>query len=256
MKWTTLFQVELTKIRRSKILLLLILPSLILWIPNVMNSSLNFQMDDIGISPENSFLIQGFMGLAWFLSPAFLVVLTVMLWQTERSGRGIVKMLSLPASPSAFSLVKFLLLLGLSAIQVFFSVVCYYGAAFAASRLNDYDFLVSPLFVGRFAFFLWLTCIPMAALFWMISTCIRTSVFSAAAGLALIVPSVLLINTKIWFLYPVCYPFYYLIHEYSKLASTMTPYELPLAPWILSAAAFTVACLAASCIRFGKKEIQ
>ena len=79
MKWTTLFQVELTKIRRSKILLLLILPAVILWVPNVMNASLNFQMDDIGISPENSFMIQGFMGLAWFLYPAFLVVLTVLL---------------------------------------------------------------------------------------------------------------------------------------------------------------------------------
>ena len=30
MKWTTLFQVELTKIHRSKILLLLILPAVIL----------------------------------------------------------------------------------------------------------------------------------------------------------------------------------------------------------------------------------
>ena len=101
MKWTTLFQVELTKIRRSKILLLLILPAVILWVPNVMNASLNFQMDDIGISPGNSFMIQGFMGLAWFLYPAFLVVLTVLLWQTERRGRGIVKMLSLPANISS-----------------------------------------------------------------------------------------------------------------------------------------------------------
>ena len=39
MKWTTLFQVELTKIRRSKILLLLILPAVILWVPNVMNAA-------------------------------------------------------------------------------------------------------------------------------------------------------------------------------------------------------------------------
>ena len=180
MKWTTLFQVELTKIRRSKILLLLILPAVILWVPNVMNASLNFQMDDIGISPENSFMIQGFMGLAWFLYPAFLVVLTVLLWQTERSGRGIVKMLSLPANTAALSLTKFLLLLALSAMQIFFSVVCYFAAAFAASRLNDYNFMISPMYVIRFAFLLWVTCIPMAALFWMLATCIHTSVFSAA----------------------------------------------------------------------------
>lgn len=255
MKWTTLFQVELTKIRRSKILLLLILPAVILWVPNVMNARLNFQMDDIGISPENSFMIQGFMGLAWFLYPAFLVVLTVLLWQTERSGRGIVKMLSLPANTAALSLTKFLLLLALSAMQIFFSVVCYFAAAFAASRLNDYNFMISPLYVIRFAFLLWVTCIPMAALFWMLATCIHTSVFSAAAGLALIVPSVLIINTKVWFLYPVCYPFYYLVHEYSGMAASMTTNEIPMVSWLLSAAAITLICLAVSCARFGKKEI-
>ena len=140
-------------------------------------------------------------------------------------------------------------------MQIFFSVVCYFAAAFAASRLNDYNFMISPLYVIRFAFLLWVTCIPMAALFWMLATCIHTSVFSAAAGLALIVPSVLIINTKVWFLYPVCYPFYYLVHEYSGMAASMTTNEIPMVSWLLSAAAITLICLAVSCARFGKKEI-
>ena len=41
----------------------------------------------------------------------------------------------------------------------------------------------------------------MAAVFWMIANLIQTPVFSVGIGLASIVPSVLMINTKIWFAY-------------------------------------------------------
>ena len=65
----TLTAVEFKKIRRSKILLIMIAATVILWLPNVLNADLNFDMSDIGISPEDSFFIQGFMGMAWFIYP-------------------------------------------------------------------------------------------------------------------------------------------------------------------------------------------
>lgn len=81
----TLTAVEFKKIKRSKILLILIAATVILWFPNTLNADLNFDMSDIGISPENSFFIQGFMGMAWFIYPAVMVVTTVILVQTERT---------------------------------------------------------------------------------------------------------------------------------------------------------------------------
>ena len=41
----------------------------------------------------------------------------------------------------------------------------------------------------------------MAAVFWMIAVLIASPIFQIGIGLASIVPSVLLINTKVWFAY-------------------------------------------------------
>ena len=49
------------------------------------------------------------MGMTWFMIPASLVICTVLLTQTERSGKGMLKMLSLPVRP-ALCLAKFTVL--------------------------------------------------------------------------------------------------------------------------------------------------
>lgn len=38
-------------------------------VPSIFNANLNFGMQAEGISPENNFFIQGFMGMAWFMFP-------------------------------------------------------------------------------------------------------------------------------------------------------------------------------------------
>ena len=96
MSWFSLIGIELKKLRRSHIFWLLLAPLLVLWIPMVINSGMNFNMQAEGISPEHNFLVQSLMGLAWFMFPASLVVETVLLNQTERGGRGMLKMLTLP----------------------------------------------------------------------------------------------------------------------------------------------------------------
>ena len=70
MNFFTLIGIEFKKIRRSKILWILFAAVIILWLPSVLNAHMNFEMQDTGISPQNNFLIQGFMGMAWFIFPA------------------------------------------------------------------------------------------------------------------------------------------------------------------------------------------
>ena len=53
----------------------------------------------------------------------------------------------------------------------------------------------------------------MLTFFWMLAVCIVAPVFSVGAALASIVPSVLMLNTKYWFLYPMSYPFYLIMEE-------------------------------------------
>lgn len=113
---------------------------------------------------------------------------------------------------------------------------------------------MSPLFVIKEAGLLLLSSIPMLAIFWLLAVCIQTPIFSVGIGLASIVPSVLMINTKIWFAYPMAYPFFVITAEYGKLAANLNTAQVDLVPWLPVAACITVICLLIACSCFGRAE--
>lgn len=254
MSFLYLIGIEFKKIRRSKILLILAVAAIILWLPSIFNANLNFGMQAEGILPENNFLIQGFMGMAWFMFPASMVVSTVLLNMTERSNKGILKMLSLPIATTGLCLAKFVVLLALAAFQILMAVGMYFISAGIASQIQDYNFILQPLFVFKEAGLILVSAIPMLTFFWLLSVCIQTPIFSIGVGLASIVPSVLMINTKIWFAYPMSYPFFVITAEYGKLASNLTTAQVEFIPWIPVAVSITMICLFISCLRFGQAE--
>lgn len=254
MSFLSLVGVEFKKIRRSKILLILAVAAVILWIPSILNAKINFGMQAEGISPENNFFIQGFLGMAWFMFPASMVVGTVLLSQTERANKGILKMLALPISTAELCMAKFVVLLTLAAAQILMMTGMYYISAAVSSGTQGYSFILPPLFVLNEISLIFLSAIPMIALFWMLSVCIQTPIFSIGVGLASIVPSVLIINTKTWFAYPMAYPFFVITSEYGKLAENIDTAQVELIPWIPVAVAITLICLGISCLRFGQAE--
>ena len=254
MSFISLLGVEFKKIRRSKIMIILSVAIIALWLPSVFNADMNFQMQAEGIAPEYNFLIQGFLAMSWFIFPASMVVSTVLLNQTERSNKGILKMLALPVSTSKLCLAKFAVLFTLATIQVLMSVGMYYLSAVIVTETQGYNFVLSPLFVFKEAGLLLLSSIPMLAVFWLLAVCIQTPIFSVGIGLASIVPSVLLINTKIWFAYPMAYPFFVITAEYGKLAVNLNTAQVDFAPWLPVAACVTVVCLLIACSCFGKAE--
>ena len=254
MNFFSLVTVELKKIKRSKILLILLVPVVMMWIPSVLNSDFTFDTRGIPITPENNFFIQGFMGMVWFMIPASLVICTVLLSQTERSNKGILKMLSLPISTTKLCLAKFTVLLMLAAVQMVMSIGAYYICAAIVTNTQDYNFVLEPLYVCKIVCSLYAAAIPMAAVYWAISTVIQSPIFSVGIGLASIVPSVLMINTKIWFAYPMSYPFYLLMVAYGRAAEGVYETQIAWLPWLPAAIGITILALAVSCIRFGASE--
>ena len=254
MNFLSFVDIEFKKIRRSKILFILAVSTIILWLPSIINADLNFGMQAEGISPENNFLIQGFMGMAWFMFPASMVVCTVLLNMTERSNKGILKMLSLPIDTMKMCLAKFIILVALSAFQILMTTGMYFISAGIASQTQNYNFILQPLFVFKEAGLIFAAGIPMLAFFWLLSVCIQIPIISIVIGLASIVPSVLIINTKIWFVYPMSYPFFVITAEYGKLASNLTTAQVDLIPFLPVAIGITIACLFISCLCFGQAE--
>lgn len=254
MNFLSLVGVEWKKIRRSKIFFILILATVILWIPSILNADLNFGMQTEGISPEYNFFIQGFMAMAWFLFPATMVVITVLQNQTERAGHGILKMLALPVSTVKLCMAKFVVLVSFSAIQFLMSIGMYYVSAMIAGTMENYNFMLPPLFIFKEVGMMWASAIPMLAFFRLLAVCIQTPIFSIGIGLTSVVPSVLMINTKVWYAYPMAYPFFVITSEYGKLAANLKTAKVELIPWLPVAALITIVCLMISCIRFGQAE--
>lgn len=254
MNLLSLIQVEFQKIRRSKIMLILIIAAIIMWIPAMMNGDMNFNKDNIGITPENNFLIQGFLGMAWFMFPASMVVSTVLLHQTERKNRGILKMLSLPIRRTSLCIAKFIVLLVLSVLQIAMTVIMYYISAMVVSKTQNYDFILPFSFVAKEAALILVSGMPMLTVFWLLSILIETPIFSIGIGLTSIVPSVLIINTKIWFAYPMAYPFFVITSEYGKLSTSMSGTSVDIIPFLPTAIGIAVVCLLISCLRFGQSE--
>ena len=101
---------------------------------------------------------------------------------------------------------------------------------------------------------LYLASLPMLSVFWLIAVCISTPIFSVGAGLVSIVPSVLINNTKAWFLYPMGYPFYLVMKEYGEVAENIGKSPLDLIPWIPVSVGITLICLLISSLYFGRAE--
>ncbi len=249
-------KIELIKIRRSHIFWILLIPAVMMWIPSALNADVNFRMNDIGISPEHNFFIQGFMGMAWFMIPAVLIICTVLLNQTERTNKGFLKMLSLPVNTGKLCLAKFLVMLLLMTVQMLFTIIFYYIGALLASHLEDYNFVLELPYVMHGAAMIYLAIIPMAAIFWLLAVLIQTPIFSAGICLASIVPCVLVINTKLWAFYPMDYPFYMLMTEYGKQAEKVFTTEIQWMPMLPVSLIVTILCLYIACARFGKAETR
>ena len=254
MNFISLIGVELTKLRRSKIILILLTPVVIMWFPSILNAKINFNLQGIPITPEHNFFIQGFMGMAWFMIPASLLICTTLLVQTERNHKGFLKMLSLPLSSTKLCLAKFTILLLLATVQMVMSIGTYYLCSATVSQLQNYNFILEPLYVISNVLQIYAGAIPLAAVFWMIATLIQAPVFFVGTGLASLVPSILMINTKFWFLYPMSYPFYLLMTAYGKAAEGIYETEIAWLPWLPTAMLITITALAISCIRFGVSE--
>ena len=124
------------------------------------------------------------MGMVWFMIPASLVICTVLLNQTERSNKGILKMLSLPVSTTKLCLAKFIVLLILAAVQMILSIGAYYICAAIVTHTQDYNFILELLYVCKIVCSLYAAAIAMAAVYWVISTLISSPIFSVGIGLA------------------------------------------------------------------------
>lgn len=246
MRFIDLLKIEFMKIKRSKIIWILIIPILLLWIPAIVNAMGNLNVTN-ELTPSQNLLFQSLSSYTWFLLPATIVICTVMIEQVEEKNRGLLKMLSLPISNSNVCLAKFIVLITLIFIQIFVAFLSYFISIGIIYKIYDYNFLLPIKEVIKMFSLILITTIPMTTIYWLLAIIIKTPIFSVGIGMASIVPSVFMINTSCWYIYPMGYPF-------MMIGSMLSSLKFELIPWIPVAIGISIICLAISCIRFGAVE--
>lgn len=134
------------------------------------------------------------------------------------------------------------------------SIGAYYICAAIVTHTQDYNFILEPLYVCKNVCSIYAAAIPMATVYLAVSTLIQSPIFSVGIGLASIVPSVLMINTKIWFAYPMSYPFYLIMVAYGRAAEGVYETQIAWLPWLPVAVGITILALVVSCMRYGASE--
>lgn len=244
-----LLKIEFLKTKHSKILLLFLIAALVIWIPPYFNASKTIDYiatDKLSVSPGNYFFIEGMLSVAWILFPSSLIVSILMLSNIESSNKGIVKMRTLPISFTKMNLNKFAVLTILSAIQVILILLVYSLVATLSTRHLNCDFFADVSLVIKLGLILFLTSIPMISFFWMTANTAKSKVSTLGINLMALLPSVIFINTNAWYLYPFCYPFYFMTNQLADAYRNLTTPDFKLIPFIVAATMFTLICITIS----------
>lgn len=256
MSFLSLLGIEFRKLRRSRILFILLLPVAILWLPSILNARVNLTPAAAAISPEHNFLIQGYMGMAWFMIPATFIICTVLLTQTERKNNGILKMLALPVSRCALSIAKFCVLTFYLFMEMVVFLVVFVIAGLIATQTMGVTETLPILYLLKWCLGLFLTMLPCIAAMWAITVLFEKPLLSVGLNLLLVIPGVLVANTPLWIAYPYCYSGYLVSCSLYDFTAETSDAAFSVFPFLPCAIVVFGLFFALAVTQFGKKEMR
>jgi len=254
MNFYELLKIELTKVKRSKIVPLIFIAPLLVVVSGIANLSSYF-------SPEytnawRAMFIQSALVYAYYLLPFSMIVVCVMIAGREIQNNGILKMLALPVSRYQLSLAKFcILMFNLFLEMVVFLIVFIIAGMFATSMMGITE-TMPVLYLLKWCGGLFLTMLPCVAVMWAITVLFERPLLSVGLNMFLVIPGVLFANTPIWVIYPYCYSGYLVscsLHDYTAADSGAA---LSLFPFLPCAALVFGLALTLAVLQFGKKEMR
>lgn len=250
----TLIGVEFTKVKRSRLLPIILIPPLLVVISGVANISQYF-------SPEytNSWaamFVQSALLFGYYLLPFSMVIVCVMLTSRETQNNGLLKMLTLPVSRTKMALAKFVVLLSYLALELVVFFLTFAVSGLIATRTMGVGEAMPILYLLKWSLYLFLTAIPSVTFMWMLTVLFEKPLISIGLNMLLIIPGVLMANTPLWVAYPYCYSGYLVSTEMHRVSSAVGETVFQAFPFIPCAVLFFGLALLLTMNRFGKKEIR
>lgn len=254
MRFVDILSVEFMKTRRSKIVPLIFIAPLLVVTSGV--ASLHLYLTPEYTSPWPAMFIQSALVYAYYLLPLSMIVVCVMLAGREGQNNGLLKMLALPVNRCALSLAKFLVLTVYLLLELLIFLLVFALAGTAATAAGGITESLPLLYLLKWCGGLFLTMLPSLAAMWLLTVLFEKPLLSVGLNLLLVIPGVLIANTKFWLLYPYCYSGYLVscsLHDFTAASGSTSFSPFPFLP---CAAAVFLLLLIAAVTRFGKKEMR
>ena len=254
MSFLELLKIEFMKVKRGKMIPLIFIAPLLVVASGVANLQNYF-------SPEYTnawaaMFIQSALVYAYYLLPFSMIVVCVMIVGRETENNGILKMLALPVSRYALSAAKFCVLLFFLFMEMVVFLVVFVIAGLVATRNTGIAEALPVMYILRWCAGLFYTMLPSVATMWAITVLFEKSLLSVGLNLLLVIPGVLVANTRLWIVYPYCYSGYLVscsLHDFTAKGISI---GFNLFPFLPCAILVFILVLTVAVKRFGKKEMR
>ena len=254
MSFLELLRIEFTKVKRSKMILLIFVAPLLVVSSGVANLSRYFTPEYTNAWP--AMFIQSALVYSYYLLPLSMIVVCVMIAGRETGNNGILKMLALPVSRYALSMAKFCVLVFYLFMEmaVFFAVFVIAGTV--ATKTMGVTETLPVLYLMKWCAGLFLTMLPCLGAMWAVTVLFEKPLLSVGLNLLLVIPGVLVSNTPVWIAWPYCYSGYLVscsLHDFTAGDNIRT---FSLFPFLPAAILVLALVLTIAVIQFGKKEMR
>ena len=254
MSFLELLRIEFTKVKRSKMILLIFVAPLLVVSSGVANLSRYFTPEYTNAWP--AMFIQSALVYSYYLLPLSMIVVCVMIAGRETGNNGILKMLALPVSRYALSMAKFCVLVFYLFMEmaVFFAVFVIAGTV--ATKIMGVTETLPILYLMKWCAGLFLTMLPCLGAMWAVTVLFEKPLLSVGLNLLLVIPGVLVSNTPVWIAWPYCYSGYLVSCSLHDFTAGDNIRAFSLFPFLPAAILVLALVLTIAVIQFGKKEMR
>ena len=254
MSFLELLRIEFTKVKRSKMILLIFVAPLLVVSSGVANLSRYFTPEYTNAWP--AMFIQSALVYSYYLLPLSMIVVCVMIAGRETGNNGILKMLALPVSRYALSMAKFCVLVFYLFMEmaVFFAVFVIAGTV--ATKTVGVTETLPVLYLMKWCAGLFLTMLPCLGAMWAVTVLFEKPLLSVGLNLLLVIPGVLVSNTPVWIAWPYCYSGYLVSCSLHDFTAGDNIRAFSLFPFLPAAILVLALVLTIAVIQFGKKEMR
>lgn len=248
----TVLKLEFIKIKRSKIIGLVFIAPFLVIISGIMNLSYY-------LTPEYSnawaaMFIQSALVYAYYLLPLSLIVICVMLFGIETKAKGMNKMLTLPIPRWMLSTAKLCVLIFYLFLEMLIFLLVFVLAGWIMIQWKRIQETLPILYLLKWCLYLFISMLPSLACIYFITLFFEKPSLAIGLNFLLVIPSVLIANTKLWLFYPYCYSGYLVSRSLHEFTQQTADSRFSYSAFLLYALAIFFILVLASVWAFGRKE--